>query len=135
MNSLFDLNPANENFCIWQKLLAFLGQPKANFRCETCSRCKPKAGDVRVRKIDDTYIQRTPKLQIPVYAFAHNRVCESVDADRVKQLLLEHQGIIAAGTRNSWLLFFVIYFCVLFRSSFMDDYLCSGLKRAKQVGM
>jgi len=89
-------NP-NHQECIWVKLLDFLGQKtEPEFKCQKCTRCNPKDGDVRMVTTEECWQQFTPRHKIPVFAFGKtNHECV-MDLDRVKDVLLTYRADIAA---------------------------------------
>lgn len=97
MKTLFETPSASNQFCIWQRLLDFLGCTSAS--CEVnCSQCKPKDGDIRAKKLDESFLLTTNQQQIPVLAFSYRNRIEDFDATRLVLLLEEYCGHITAST-------------------------------------
>lgn len=96
MSALMSTNQSKD-FCIWQQLLAFLGEDLPD-RCATkCTRCQPKDGDVRVQRVDECHMQKTPSRNIQVYAFALGPSTSGLDIELVKKALIDFEGLVAAG--------------------------------------
>jgi len=100
MKKLVSSNPS-ASFCIWQQLLGFLGQQLPS-PCQNCARCAPAAGDIQVRKVDECFLQKTPKHGIPVIAFAKNKRDNGLDIDLVKQALIDYDSILVAAGRSKY---------------------------------
>jgi len=105
MNSLLSTSNS-ESFCMWQRLLSFLGQVRDEWRCEHfCTRCAPRQGDLRVQEVE-IYFRATTNTGIPILALAENKRVTTLDPDVIQQALISAKVDVAANP-PAWVLTFI----------------------------
>ncbi len=97
MGSIFKIDNVGAK-CIWVQLLSLLGQTLTE-NCGNCSICKPIDSDFSMVTTEICYLTKTPKLEIPVYAFCQDNDSSNIVnlSDLVKRTLTRYQRYIVAS--------------------------------------
>ena len=85
MEQLTNISAGIDDFCIWRKLLSFLGCQMTENCGTNCTRCKPEETAIGVPEIEETFRRDTP-LGIPAIGFADRREV-TLDLDRLDEAL------------------------------------------------